>query len=325
MLKSLALLLLGVAAAQFAPSSAAQVVPRVAYGCDGCVTKGTLDDVDLEGALAMKGVGSGTYFFAVDGARNTSVVYQATTVNALDYPWQPNRELPGGRYLVMRRVANPFTALANTMLAFYHEEPVGWIKEFTPFTSQFRLARGIATQSLPVPIASLTFPAPDVTVWEATQGGQAQNALLNWANNNMSGQGARVQQYLGDVAQNLATTATYGSPATVVITVRFQDGSSVRLVADTTSPTGEFRLDRTYGSARDKSNNTVPINDSQVGGEAVGDTAVYNFSNSPEDLQKFLARVNLWEIQLKGAQSSGIACTATTDENKNVVFHCQFY
>ncbi|GAB2799023.1 hypothetical protein [Dyella kyungheensis] len=84
------------------------------------------------GPLIVPDTISRTYFLAVDGPNNTSVVYQATTVDALDNPRQPHRELTGGRYLVMKPVANPFTSLADTMLNFYRAQPVGWTKEFTP-------------------------------------------------------------------------------------------------------------------------------------------------------------------------------------------------
>ena len=127
------LLLVGLVVVQLAPNACAQVVPRVIYTCDACSTNGTLKDTDLKGALAMKSVAQGTYLFAVDGPNNTSVTYQATAVNQLDYPLQPNRELPGGRHLVMKKVAaNPFTKDATLFLKFYREQPVGWRKEFVP-------------------------------------------------------------------------------------------------------------------------------------------------------------------------------------------------
>lgn len=125
-------IVLGLAALQLAPQANAQVVSRVIYSCNGCISDGQLNDVDLEGVLATKQLGHGTYFLAVDGPNNTSVVYQATTVDVLDNPRQPHRELTGGHYLVMKPVANPFTSLAGTMLNFYRAQPVGWTKEFTP-------------------------------------------------------------------------------------------------------------------------------------------------------------------------------------------------
>lgn len=329
MFKSAISILLGLAALQLAPEAHAQVVSRVAYSCDGCISSGKLDDMDLEGALAMKQVGSGTYFFAVDGPDNTSVVYQATTVTALDYPWQPNRELAGGRYLVMKPVANPFAGLAGTMLSFYQAHPAGWTKEFTPSASQLLLARGVVALSETAPVASLTYPDPSINVWNATEGGTGQNAILSWANSRMTGQVAVVQQFLHDVAQNLATSGTYGSPPTVVITLRFIDGSSIKLVANTNSPTGQFQIDRSYGSARDKNNNNVPISSSQVGGDKVGDTAMYYYNNDAADWQKFLQRAQLWNVTFTGTptqpQGPTLGCTATIDEHGNIILHCQFY
>jgi len=333
MLTSAMSIVLGLAALQAAPQAApqanAQVVSRVTYSCDGCIAGGQLNDRDLEGALAMKQVGAGTYFFAVDGPNHTSVAYQATMIDALNNSRQPHRELTGRRYLVMKPVANPFTDLADTMLSFYRAQPAGWTKAFTPSASQLRLGRGIVALTEPTPTASLTFPDASINVWNVTAGGADQNGFLGWANGQMTGKVAVAQQYLHEVTQHLATSGTYGFPPTVFSTVRFTDGSSIQLVADTRTATGQFRVDRSYGSARDKNNNNVPIGRQDVGGQRIGDTAMYNYNDDPKDWQQFLKRAQLWDVKFAGTpsqpQGPTLTCTATTDERGNSISHCQFY
>lgn len=315
-------LLFALAGFQVFSKAEAQVVPRIVYSCETCIVNGGLEDWDLEGVLFRNDVASGTYLLAVDGATNTSVMYAATSVSQPDDWLKPYRELPYGRYLIMRKVQNPYPELSAKMLQFYQAYPAGWTKEFTPSASQIMFANGAVTQSAQAPIASLTFPDASVTVWEATQSGQVQNAVLNWANSQMTGQIAVVQGYMHDMAQAVLTSGTFGSTPTVVITMRFSDGSTLKLEANTTSANGQFQVSRQYGAARDKHNNNVPMNSAQLGGEQVGDIAYYNFSQ--DDLNKFLGRAQLWGVEIVGNSGPTLACTSTRDSKGLLYTHCVF-
>lgn len=131
-MKKSALLLWGLVALSLAPDVNAQALERVIYSCNNCISHGAIRNVDLNGALAMKKMGVGTYFLVVDGPHNTSMVYQATAVASLNRPSEPHRTLANGQHLVMKPVADRFDDLVVKMLQFYNAEPIGWQKEFVP-------------------------------------------------------------------------------------------------------------------------------------------------------------------------------------------------
>lgn len=317
MRKLILLLVLGMTGLQFSQSAEAQVVPRVYEVCEGCIVNGTVDDMYLEGVLGMNQVSFGTIYFVVDGYGNTSVTFQATRVTSLDYPWQPNRDLGRGQYMVMKVIPNPYTQLASQMLSFYSSSPVGWQKDFVPSdTGTLKATTGFVahtSQSTPIPIADLTFPDAGVNVWDATTGGAAQNAVLDWANSQMVGRVAVAQGFMNSMAQQLVGSPSINTPPTVTITVHFKDGSKMVLVANTDSSLGRFAVSKDYGNARDKNGNNVPISTGQVGGGGPGETAVYDFRNDQTDYDRWAARLYMWQIS---APPRGvITCTGHLDNN----------
>lgn len=124
----------------------------------------------------------------------------------------------------------------------------------------------------------------------------------------------------GDVQWLLNGLATIGYSASLVINVRYPDGSVSRYQWDSSK--------RTFvvvpNSYRDKANNRIPTTRDEIVGSDSG-SVVFDFTFNSDNMDDFIYQLQLLGVPITGPGSSRrLACTSTTGPNGERYVNCRW-